>query len=57
MHRRVRGKRAEDPDPPDEESVVEAPAPERIRTLFMGVPLKTKKGKEVLLQVQGLVNN
>ena len=26
------------------------------RTLFLGVPLRSKKGREVLLQVQGLVN-
>ena len=28
----------------------------KTKTLFMGAPLRTKKGKEVLLQVQGMIN-
>ena len=28
----------------------------KTKTLFMGVPLRTKTGKEVLLQVQGVIN-
>ena len=57
---RVRTKRPEDPDPlPGEVKDSERGEDERIRkfrTLFLGIPLRTKKGKEVLLQVQCIIN-
>ena len=51
--RRVSRKRPEDPD------LEEGPAPKGIkgrRTLFLGVPLRTKQGRETMHQIQGMVN-
>ena len=61
---RVRRKRPEDEDPdsskPEDSSVEIASAKAakglKFRTLFMGTPLRTKKGKEVLSQVQCIIN-
>ena len=58
---RVRKKRPEDEDPdplkPDDSGVeVTSAKGLKFRTLFMGTPLRTKKGKEVLSQVQCIIN-
>ena len=58
---RVREKRPEDEDPdpskPDDSSVEIASAKGlKFRTLFMGTPLRTKKVREVLSQVQCIIN-
>ncbi|CAE7204092.1 unnamed protein product [Symbiodinium microadriaticum] len=53
---RVRGKQPEAEDPLEGDKPGEGSAGLSYRTLFLGVPLRSKKGREVLLQVQGLVN-
>ncbi|CAE6948457.1 GIP [Symbiodinium sp. CCMP2592] len=58
---RVKEKRPEDEDPlveepADSSSPVVAEPKFKTRTLFLGTPLRTKRGKEVLSQVQCLIN-
>ena len=61
VHVRIRGKRPEDEDPiscdPEDPALSEGKESKvKFRTLFLGVPLRTKRGKEVLSQVQCLIN-
>ena len=53
---RVRSKRPEVADPLVEQDPEEEAPAALYRTLFLGIPLRSKKGREVMLQVQGLVN-
>ena len=59
VDRRVRGKKPESSPvevelPQEEDS--EVPKAVGTRTLFLGTPLRSKKGREVMLQVQGIIN-
>ena len=53
---RVRGKSSETPDAEAERGLGESPAKSKHLTLFIGVPLRSKKGREVYPQVQGVIN-
>ena len=56
VDRRFRSKQPEPADPPPLAPPPEEPPYKGTRTLFMGVPLRSRRGKEVMGAVQKVVN-